>query len=148
MYEDMLVVSDYVSTMTVSLHKDDSLGIKERIYIFNEGETDGDSASEFGGYGDNENNYMSYVAEGNEGAVILASDDGDSAVGPVIVNDITVESGNIVTEKAVEDYVESNAVSKDNISTDETMKTNTIAASNSRVTSEKAVVEAPTFHTL
>lgn len=147
-YEDMLHVADYVSTISVTLHKNESLGITERIYIYNEGETDGSPASEFGGYGVNEDNYMSYVAAGNEGAVLLANDDGDSAVGPVIVNEITVESGNIVTEKAVADYVESNTVSTDNIATSETMKTNTIAASNSRITSEKAVVEALTFNTL
>ena len=92
-----------------------------------------------------ENDYMDFVNPEDEGKIIVASSTGNSRAASRISEDIMNKtSSNVVTEKAVADYVAKTIVDKqlDIVASDQV---NTENASNDKAASEKAIVEGLSF---
>lgn len=94
---------------------------------------------------------MTKVGTGHEDEVIIADANGDAAasgkkVGGATFN-ATPNDVTIATEKGVTNYVEGYAVAKTNVVASGAMATTVAAASDEKVTSEKAIVDMMTWKT-
>ena len=94
---------------------------------------------------------MTKVGAGAENQVIIANADGDakasgSTIGGAAFKD-TPDAATLATEKGVTTYVDGYAVAKTSVVASGNMATTVAAASDEKVTSEKAVVEAMTWKT-
>lgn len=94
---------------------------------------------------------MTKVATGKAGEVLVATADGDAALSGVKVGGAalaeTTDAATLATEKAVETYVTGYAVAKTSVVADGAMATTVTAASDEKVPSEKALVDALTWKT-
>lgn len=94
---------------------------------------------------------MNKVATGKAGEVLVAAADGDAALSGVSVGGATMkattDAATLATEKGVETYVTGYAVAKTSVVADGAMATTVAAASDEKVPSEKALVDAMTWKT-
>lgn len=94
---------------------------------------------------------MAKVGTGHEGEVIVADGTGDAAASGVKIGGAAMsanpDAATLATEKGVTDYVAGYAVAKTNVVAAGAMATTVAAASDEKVTSEKAIVEAMTWKT-
>lgn len=97
------------------------------------------------------NGKMSKVDTGHAGEVIVADAEGDAALSGVTVGGATFkatpDAATLATEKGVVTYVTGYAVAKDDVVAAGSMATTVAAASDEKVTSEKAIVDALTWKT-
>ena len=91
------------------------------------------------------------VDAGHADEILLATADGQAALSGVKLGGATLaettDAATLATEKAVEGYVTGYAVAKDNVVAQGAMATTVAAASDEKVASEKAVVDALTWKT-
>ena len=91
------------------------------------------------------------VETGHADEILVATADGQAAVSGMKVGGAALadsaDAATLATEKAVKDYVEGYAVAQADIVAQGAMATTVAAASNEKVTSEKAVVDALTWKT-
>ena len=91
------------------------------------------------------------VDAGHADEILVATADGQAALSGVKVGGAalaeTTDAATLATEKAVEGYVTGYAVAKENVVAQGAMATTVAAASDEKVTSEKAVVDALTWKT-
>ena len=94
---------------------------------------------------------MAKVGSGHEGEVIVADGTGDASASGVKIGGAAMsanpDAATLATEKAVVDHVAGYAVAKTNVVAAGAMATTVAAASDEKVTSEKAIVEAMTWKT-
>ena len=94
---------------------------------------------------------MAKVGTGHEGEVIIASTDGDASASGVKLGGAamngTPNAATLATEKGVADYVAGYAVAKTSVVAAGNMAATVAAASNDKVASEKAIVDAMTWKT-
>lgn len=94
---------------------------------------------------------MNKVGAGHEGEIIIANAEGDAEASGYKLGGATLASNpdaaTAATEAAVVDYVEGYAVAKTDVVAAGSMATTVAAASDTKVTSEKAVVDAMTWKT-
>lgn len=94
---------------------------------------------------------MAKVGTGHEGEVIVADGTGDASASGVKIGGAAIsanpDAATLATEKGVTDYVAGYAVAKTNVVAAGSMATTVAAASDEKVTSEKAIVEAMTWKT-
>lgn len=94
---------------------------------------------------------MNKVGAGHEGEIIIANAEGDAEASGYKLGGATLadapDAATAATEAAVVDYVEGYAVAKTDVVAAGAMATTVAAASDTKVTSEKAVVEAMTWKT-
>lgn len=94
---------------------------------------------------------MSKVDTGHAGEVIVADAEGDAALSGVTVGGAafkaTSDAATLATEKGVVTYVTGYAVAKDDVVAAGSMATTVATASDEKVTSEKAIVDALTWKT-
>lgn len=133
--EDM-IIHDFIYSNNISMESKDDISINDRLYVL---DTYKDTAEEA------ENDYMDFVNPEDKGKIIVASSTGNSRAASRISEDIMNKtSSNVVTEKAVADYVAKTIVDKqlDIVASDQV---NTENASNDKAASEKAIVEGLSF---
>ena len=94
---------------------------------------------------------MNKVGAGHEGEIIVANAEGDAEASGYKLGGATLaetpDAATAATEAAVVDYVEGYSVAKTDVVAAGNMATTVAAASDTKVTSEKAVVEAMTWKT-
>lgn len=94
---------------------------------------------------------MTKVGAGHDAEIIVASADGDASASGIKVGGESMKPvtdvNTVATEKAVETYVTNYAMAKENIVAQGSMSTSVDVASDTKVPSEKAVVEAMTWKT-
>lgn len=94
---------------------------------------------------------MTKVATGKAGEVLVANADGDASLSGAKVGGAVLaaapDAATLATEKAVETYVTGYAVAKTSVVANGTMATTVTAASDDKVPSEKALVDAMTWKT-
>lgn len=128
---DSIITFDCIDTTINSLIKED-LGVIDKAWVYDEEEL-ADSSP-----------WMSKVEETDEDRIITASKYGDSKASVYISNSIPDETTlNLVTEKAVDDYVKDTTVSKENI-----VDFDADNASEEEIPNEKSVFEALSFNTI
>lgn len=131
---DTIISSDYLSSH-IHISSKDELGIIDRLWIINNDASEEDDP------------YMNLVDPSAVGSIITADAKGNSSA-PMVYISNNVKNGklNVVTEKAVEDYVKEVALPKTDIIT----KCNNTVLSNcsdTKTLSEKCILEALSFHT-
>ncbi len=119
-------------SISTTLAPKDNLGISDRVWIYNEGDTSILS------------DYMDKLPIDRAGKFIIASNTGNSDTGGKISNQITGNSDSvIVTEKAVSDYVKGIALPKASIVTyDDMIAHEKSNASDSLIPSERSIMKA------
>lgn len=135
MHSRRLIKEDYTFpdsvTINTLLNKKHDLGIGERVWIYNY-------------FDDPNNDYMDTVDPSNEGKIIIATEDGNSAVGPYIMNnDINPDGLNAVTEKSVESYVNRETLSKKQLVN--VVDENLIDASDEEIPVSQYIIDALSF---
>lgn len=130
-FYETIALSDYLQ-IKLGYGLKDNLGITDRLWIYNEEDIE------------NLSPYMDMVSSDNAYKIITATKYGNSNASAYILNNIQADSENVVTERAVADYVEDTVVPKSNIST--TIDEDN--ASDENIVSEKSIVELLSFKTL
>lgn len=133
---ETITSSDYLSTR-IHLSSKDDLGIIDRLWIYGDGEAEDISP------------YMDFVDPSTAGSILVANSRGNASAPKVYISNNVSNGGlNVVTEKSVEDYVKEVALSKKNvILTQEEISKVLAESSDGKVLSEKAILEALSFHT-
>lgn len=130
-FEDISLYCEILATSMFDY--EDGLDLKDKLWIYDERDTPSP--------------FMSKVAPTDEGRIITASEFGDSSPSSRIsVDRMSTVDDNVVTEKVVDDYVQNTAVGKEDVV--KASEFNANKASEDKLLSEKAILDALRFHTL
>ena len=132
--DEMMAVHDFIYNNNVSIVPNDSVSLKDRMYILDTYKDTDDEA---------ESDLMDFATEADEGKIIVASSTGNSrASTSKISENMSSNSRNVITEKGVTEYVEETAVSKDSV----VNSPNENDPSDDKLVTEKGVIEGLSFN--
>lgn len=131
-FYETIAASDYLQSLIAKINPKDDLGIIDRMWIYDEGYLDDNSA------------YMSVVDPEDVARIIAATSTGNSKATVYISDDVDNGELNAVTEEAVADYVENKVVSKEKVISE----IDTSSPSSEELPTEESIVKALSFRTI